>query len=193
MPIAPAPKAPAVASPAPKAQSTDDDTLMMAGAGGLGIILLAGGGYALMRRKRDEEELETVSYEPEAQTRAAEPLVVAPVAMAPMAAPTEPLAGQSLPEGFDASRYGRHAQAAFRGPTADNPSLSLKHRLKRAAFFDQRERAAMEAGTMPKVATAAARSPDTITRPAPAEQIVYRPQRVAKTGFRPAFRTSPAR
>lgn len=26
------------------------------------------------------------------------------------------------------------------GPTTDNPSLSLKKRLKRAAFFDQRER-----------------------------------------------------
>jgi hypothetical protein len=26
------------------------------------------------------------------------------------------------------------------GPTPDNPSLSLKKRLKRAAFFDQRER-----------------------------------------------------
>ena len=26
------------------------------------------------------------------------------------------------------------------GPTPENPSLSLKKRLKRAAFFDQRER-----------------------------------------------------
>jgi hypothetical protein len=26
------------------------------------------------------------------------------------------------------------------GPTPDNPSLSLKKRMKRAAFFDQRER-----------------------------------------------------
>jgi hypothetical protein len=26
------------------------------------------------------------------------------------------------------------------GPTPDNPSLSLKKRLKRAAFFDQRDR-----------------------------------------------------
>ena len=28
----------------------------------------------------------------------------------------------------------------MRGPTPDNPSLSLKKRLKRAAFFDRRER-----------------------------------------------------
>jgi hypothetical protein len=33
-----------------------------------------------------------------------------------------------------------HVDRATRGPTPDNPSLSLKKRLKRAAFFDQRER-----------------------------------------------------
>ena len=33
-----------------------------------------------------------------------------------------------------------HVDRAALGPTPDNPSLSLKKRLKRAAFFDQRER-----------------------------------------------------
>lgn len=33
-----------------------------------------------------------------------------------------------------------HVDRAMRGPTPDNPSLSLKKRLKRAAFFDKRER-----------------------------------------------------
>ena len=33
-----------------------------------------------------------------------------------------------------------HMDRAMLGPTPDNPSLSLKKRLKRAAFFDQRER-----------------------------------------------------
>lgn len=33
-----------------------------------------------------------------------------------------------------------HVDRATLGPTPDNPSLSLKKRLKRAAFFDQRER-----------------------------------------------------
>jgi hypothetical protein len=33
-----------------------------------------------------------------------------------------------------------HMDRAMRGPTPDNPSLSLKARLKRAAFFDKRER-----------------------------------------------------
>jgi hypothetical protein len=150
-----------------------------------------------MRRKRDEADTEAYAYEPEVRAPApeAEAIVAAPVAMAPITAtpaPAQPLVGEPLPEGFDISHYGRHAQAAFRGPTSDNPSLSLKTRLKRAAFFDKRERAAVEAGTMPEVAAAVAPAPQTITRPAPAEQLVYRPQKVAKSGFRPAFRTSPA-
>jgi len=33
-----------------------------------------------------------------------------------------------------------HVDRAMRGPTPDNPSLSLKKRMKRAAFFDQRDR-----------------------------------------------------
>ena len=42
------------------------------------------------------------------------------------------------------ARHARHTQAAYDGPTLDNPSLSLKTRLKRAHFFDQRERKASE-------------------------------------------------
>jgi hypothetical protein len=36
-------------------------------------------------------------------------------------------------------------ERAYRGPSPENPSLSLKKRLKRAAFFDSREQA-VEAG-----------------------------------------------
>lgn len=46
----------------------------------------------------------------------------------------------NLPEGFDVSRFGRHVQAAYQGPTPENPSLSLKNRLRRASFFDKVER-----------------------------------------------------
>ena len=46
----------------------------------------------------------------------------------------------SLPNGFDLSRFGKHVQAAYRGPTPDNPSLSLKYRLRKAAALDQFER-----------------------------------------------------
>ena len=42
-----------------------------------------------------------------------------------------------------------NVERARRGPTPDNPSLSLKKRLKRAAFFDQRERLAAEGKAAP--------------------------------------------
>ena len=45
-----------------------------------------------------------------------------------------------------------HVDRAMLGPTPDTPSLSLKKRLKRAAFFDQRERE-VAAGTAEPVDT----------------------------------------
>ncbi|MFT3977515.1 MAG: hypothetical protein QM688_10435 [Sphingomonas bacterium] len=45
-----------------------------------------------------------------------------------------------LPEGFDLSRLGPHVRAAYLGPTPDNPFLTLRNRLKRARFYDERER-----------------------------------------------------
>ena len=47
-----------------------------------------------------------------------------------------------------------HVERAMRGPTPDNPSLSLKKRLKRAAFFDQRDRAVAEGRAEPVSAEA---------------------------------------
>lgn len=47
-----------------------------------------------------------------------------------------------------------HVDRARRGPTPDNPSLSLKKRLKRAAFFDQRDRLAAEGKAAPVEADA---------------------------------------
>lgn len=42
-----------------------------------------------------------------------------------------------------------HVDRAMLGPTPDNPSLSLKKRLKRAAFFDQRDREAAAGKAVP--------------------------------------------
>lgn len=42
-----------------------------------------------------------------------------------------------------------HVDRAMSGPTSDNPSLSLKTRLKRAAFFDKREREVAEGEAEP--------------------------------------------
>ena len=60
---------------------------------------------------------------------------------------------------------GSHVEAACDGPTADNPSLSIKKRLKRAHFFDQREFLA-EAGEVAPMA-ADAGLPDAVAAPAP--------------------------
>lgn len=45
-------------------------------------------------------------------------------------------------------------ERAYRGPSANNPSLSLRKRLKRAAFFDKREVAAAEGRAEPVPADA---------------------------------------
>ena len=49
---------------------------------------------------------------------------------------------------------GSHVEAACEGPTADNPSLSIKKRLKRAQFFDQREQLAAAGMAVPVEADA---------------------------------------
>ena len=60
--------------------------------------------------------------------------VVAPAPSAEIDGPTT-----DLPEGFDLSRFSPNVQAAYKGPTEDNPSLSLKYRLRRASGMDQLE------------------------------------------------------
>lgn len=47
-----------------------------------------------------------------------------------------------------------HVDRAMLGPTPDNPSSSLKTRLKRARFFDQREREVAEGTAEPVDANA---------------------------------------
>lgn len=42
-----------------------------------------------------------------------------------------------------------HVERAMRGPTPENPSLSLKKRLKRAAFLDKRDREVAEGTAQP--------------------------------------------
>ncbi|KQX26087.1 hypothetical protein ASD39_02280 [Sphingomonas sp. Root50] len=181
-----------------------DDMLPIAGAAGAAILLIGGGLFA-MRRRRDDEEVhvaDTVIAAP------AEPVPVAPlpVQAAMPAAPTShpvttpamppmadrPVAATSgpttaIPAGFDLSRFGRHTQAAYAGPTADNPFLSLKRRLKRASFLDGRERMA-EQGVQP--VTKAATAP---VRPAPAprqaEHITTRIKAPPRPGFRPAWQS----
>jgi hypothetical protein len=163
--------------------------LEIAGIGGAAVLLLAGGAFALYRRNRRDDEIEGEPYEM-APVMAENPPVAAPTVapvVAPIAAPRQ--SDDALPDGFDLSRFGPHVQAAYRGPTADNPSLSLRTRLKRARFFDMKERREAEAGRSSAIApaaTAPARATENVA--AQREQISYRPGRVSEGGFRPSVR-----
>jgi hypothetical protein len=151
-------------------QTQSDRTSEIVGAAIVALIVLGAIAYALSRRRRTREtvyeeqayEPETAYVEPEPEPvrtpgpiAVEQPAIVAPETSAfawgdrPQAGTLEtPAAAReaeeqpsTLPDGFDLSRFGRHVQAAYRGPTPDNPSLSLRHRLRRAAAMDQKERA----------------------------------------------------
>lgn len=188
-PVAEAP-APAAVPAAPRVAQADTDNDVLPLAGGLAamVVLMGGALFALNRpRRRDEEEDDVIVAEtvpaPIAPARFAPPL--AATARGPAIEPTGPTT--AIPAGFDVTRFGRHTQAAYRGPTPDNPFLSLKSRLKRASFFDGRERMAAEMGQQPAART------DTWmpeARPAPGRQPEYVTTRInqpPRPGFRPAF------
>jgi hypothetical protein len=177
VPVAEAPvpePVPPVAEPAPATTNLmADETLPIAGAAGLGLLALGGIGLALSRRRRRRDELEHhraaeafLDQHPEAAAVARpsdEPAFFRPSqpaaapATAPEAAVIEDAPRTELPRGFDLSRFGPHVRAAYLGPTPDNPSLSLKYRLRRAGAMDQRER--LEAEKRPTAPTPAAREP----------------------------------
>jgi len=163
-PVEAAPEpAPVPADTASLDQAQQLDTMLEAGGAGLLALLLGGMALRSRRRRKDEERVEEAKWayieaSPEADPEIdREPAFVrAPSPMhdpVPAAsAASAPAPATKLPSGFDLSRFGPHVQAAYRGPTADNPSLSLRYRLRRASPLDQQERrAAKEAATRPAV------------------------------------------
>jgi len=169
-----APAAPAVAAvatpPAQNASVSSSGMLPIAGAAGLGFLGILGVGLAMRRRKRRNEEefaaaeQDELAVEAPAQTdplfdepafapRTADPALALGAAAAPAETPSDCV---------DAAP-GSHVEAACEGPTADNPSLSIKKRLKRAHFFDQREFLAAAGEVAPMAADAGL--PDAITEP----------------------------
>ena len=164
VPVAPGPMpvAEPEAIPADEPQSgfaelDPDAALPLAGAGALGLILLGGAAAVRRRKRRKQEEADEAAKWAFIQSHAEEDRpqqVDDRPAFAWAASPRhDPVPGKTpvagapttrLPEGFDLSRFGPHVQAAYRGPTTDNPSLSLRHRLRRASFLDQQERRATE-------------------------------------------------
>ena len=138
---------------APKSSTRADETLPIAG-GALALLALGGAAFAVSRRRRREEAWHgNWSDEPAMETAAVaeaeprhdpivhdeQPEIAAPSAFAWGAnAPT----GQQTDgdSGDDRLPGETWVQRAYRGPSANNPSVSLKARLRRAAFFDKRER-----------------------------------------------------
>ena len=146
----------AQAAPAPevKPMAVDENALMFGG-GALALLALGGGAYAMTRRRRRDEDVfveetamnEPVAAEPEpivetAPFYEAQPAIVVPSAFAwGNAQPAE-----TQVEHIDGETW---VERAHRGPTPDNPSLSLRKRLKRAAFFDAREKRVAEGKAEP--------------------------------------------
>ena len=124
----------------------------MAGGGALALLALGGGAFALARRRDEDDEVvedEIVHDEhvdPVSESDAPvhdqvsayeQPAVLAPTASAFAWGQTSQADDRS-----DRAEGESWTERAMRGPTPDNPSLSLKKRLKRAAFFEKRDREA---------------------------------------------------
>jgi hypothetical protein len=132
-----------------------DDTVPIAAGGALAFLALGGAAVAMTRRRRHEEEDAWVDEEP--VELMAEPEAIAPrepiaeeqpLIMTPSAfgwagdreATAAPASVDPTNEQDDRRPGESWVERAYRGPTANNPSVSLRNRLRRAAFFDKRER-----------------------------------------------------
>src|SRR5436305_6282414 len=142
--------------PPPSASTRADETLPIAG-GALALLALGGAAFAVSRRRRRREDAwhdnwqDEPAMEPETAAAAEaeprhdpivhdeQPEIAAPSAFAwGASAPTQQRAdGDSGDDRLPGETW---VQRAYRGPSANNPSASLKARLRRAAFFDKRER-----------------------------------------------------
>lgn len=133
----------------PAARPANNDLALEFGAGALALLALGGAALAVTRRRRltEDEMWDDEAVEPVADSEP-EPMVVSePVAEeqpAMIVPPFSAFAWGSEPR-HDLATDGRNdgegwTERAMRGPSPDNPSQSLKKRLKRAAFFEKRDR-----------------------------------------------------
>ena len=134
---------PAPTTAAAKPAKKKDATLPIAG-GALAFLAIGGAAVAISRRRHEDEELDEASVEHEPVAAAPEPVIheEQPAIVGPSAfAWGESQQSRPAMSDEDDRRPGETwVERAYRGPTADNPSVSLRTRLKRAAFFDKRER-----------------------------------------------------
>lgn len=185
-------------APAPVTETAaTNDSFPWELAGGAAALLIVGGaGLAFARRRRSREDWaeSTVEYDtvpvapamaaPAVARREPEPLIPAQPAYTlreeqVFTVPAAP-AQRSTPAfaAAPSGSMGRHEALALVGPTADNPFLTLKKRLKRARFYDRKERHEYD-GLMdqPQVARQPASAWEIANRPEPvlAKQTTRRP------------------
>ena len=171
------------AAPAARAIGSNDTALELGG-GAIAILALGAAALAVSRRRRREEEeqwygeeapveehvepVAAAASEPLANPVAkAQPAIIAPAAFS-WGNP-----GRAEPEKADDGSDRRPGESwverAYRGQSPANPSASLRARLKRAAFFDKRERE-VAAGEAEPVETGAG-LPDVLADERPAEAV----------------------
>jgi hypothetical protein len=165
-------KPPVAPRAATKPANTLNDTELEIGGGALALLLLGGTAFVIARRRRHEDEEEwydeqaygDVHDEPIAAAEAepaetapmprhdpvaeAQPAIVAPEASA-FAWGAANDSRRSSNDGSDRRPGETWVERAYRGPSPANPSASLRHRLRRAAFFDKRERDVAEGRAEP--------------------------------------------
>jgi hypothetical protein len=179
-PVAAAPAAATAAKPpaqpqiAAKPSNGGNDTALEIGGGAIAILALGGAGFAIARRRRHEEEEEWYEEQPyeeihsEPVATAVEPVAAAPTPLHDPIAEEQPAivapeasafswgtseeAVQS--DGSDRRPGETWVERAYRGPSSANPSVSLRNRLRRAAFFDKRDREVAEGRAEPVEASA---------------------------------------
>jgi hypothetical protein len=139
-----------------------DNTAPIAAGGALALLAIGGAAYAMRRRRHEDEEMwvEEDTFDDDHATMAHEPVEMAeetvPVAyeqqsgfLAPPVSAfnwgdaqtaAQPATDEPLVEQDDREPGETWIERAYRGPSPLNPSVSLKTRLRRAAFFDKRER-----------------------------------------------------
>ncbi|MFL6721691.1 MAG: hypothetical protein ACJ8FT_07815 [Sphingomonas sp.] len=153
MDLAAKPASPPATTAAARPARQPDQTELMLGGGALALLALGGAAYAMSRRRRHEEEWidepamvdapaadETIVRD-ETAIHHDEPAIVAPSPSAFAWGGEQPSEGHVERDPDDDRLPGESwVERAYRGPSAGNPSVSLKNRLRRAAFFDKRER-----------------------------------------------------
>jgi hypothetical protein len=170
----PAPPATRAESTASRLLKETNGNLPIAAGGALALLALGGTAAAVRgrRRRRQEQEwadAQSLSYEPfETAAAESEPAPEPTMAQqqpasaersaftwgnqAQTAAPAQP--SESTGEQDDRRPGETWVERAYRGPSPNNPSVSLRHRLSRAAFFDKREREVAAGRAQPVDATA---------------------------------------